>query len=90
MANKLVAFIALLWCSLASAQEYPCTSLVTDTSYWTPCGATIQPTSIHGQAMKLLTPITIPANYRVQVVYYHRPQGCAGVVYVCPKREWCQ
>ncbi len=81
--------IALLCCLSSKAQDYPCTTLVSDTSYWTPCGATIQPTSIHGQAMKLLEPIQLPVHYQVQVVTYHPSAGCAGPIYVCPQRRWC-
>lgn len=94
--SRLIRLLAFSLLPLGAAAQIPtdsagcpCTILVVDTSYWTGCGAIIQPSSLQGQAMKLLEPIQLPVHYQVQVVTYHPSAGCAGPIYVCPQRRWC-
>lgn len=104
--RKLLARLFLLsllfLAATAKAQDYPCTTLVMDTSYWTPCGGIIQPSSLLGQVMGLHEPIQLPASvcydwqgnpfvcgYQAQVVYYHLPQGCEGPMNAQPRSRYC-
>lgn len=93
---RALAFIALLCALSASAQEYPCTQLVVDSSAWSPCGQPIQPGTIWGEAMGAVDPIRMDfpyssgtqARWKIVVLTYRKPD-CLTPVIVSATKKAC-